>query len=114
MSITRPRHEPSCKQSIKVMKSSLLSSMFKTFPLTLTIKWHHIHSGRINSANHDPIAIALRDMGYEAIMVGTDAVAARVGEQRYKWRLDSTAKVWVNRFDCGLNVQPTTIQLESF
>lgn len=75
----------------------------------------HIADGLMGSPKSCPIALALADLGFYEVSVGNDMASWRPCYYSIDWaRLSQRAKDFVERFDEGNKVKPSTFVLRLF
>ena len=81
--------------------------------MKLQITQTNINEGRRNKSHHCPIALALKDAGWEYACVRPDIIYCRkypaIGKHFYH---SLQSQIFMQHFDSGLVVIPTTIELQ--
>lgn len=76
--------------------------------LTIKVTQKHILDGKPGSSTFCPVALAVKDMGYKFVSVGP----VGVGADKVWYHPTKKLCRFVNRFDAGKTVKPTSITVK--
>lgn len=79
--------------------------------MQIQITAEHIKNGRAKDADHCPIALALKSLGWEKATVGVTIISlSRAGEAKHL-KHSHQSLIFMNHFDQGLTVIPMELEI---
>ena len=79
--------------------------------MQIQITAEHIKNGRAKDAEHCPIALALKSLGWEKAAVGATIISlSRAGEAKYL-KHSQQSLIFMKHFDKGLTVIPMELKI---